>query len=89
MTKTNTKLFLSIFIFIFAASMNLFSQEAMMLDVEGNVGIVTAVPQEKLDVNGNIKATGNIYAENTFDAVTIMTETFPTMGQTNFISFPE
>jgi len=34
--------------------------EVMRLTSNQNVGIGTALPQEKLDVNGNIRLTGNI-----------------------------
>jgi hypothetical protein len=35
----------------------------LFVDYEGNVGIGTIVPSEKLDVNGNINVTGNINAK--------------------------
>jgi len=38
--------------------------EKMRIDNSGNVGINTSVPTQKLDVNGNIRLTGNIISPN-------------------------
>lgn len=39
-------------------------EERMRIDSEGRVGIGTTTPNERLTVNGNISATGDIYVEN-------------------------
>ena len=38
--------------------------ERIRIDNSGNVGIGTTTPDYKLDVEGDIRATGNVYAEN-------------------------
>lgn len=39
-------------------------QERFRIGGQGNVGIGTPLPQQKLDVNGNIRLTGNIVSPN-------------------------
>jgi cytoskeletal protein CcmA (bactofilin family) len=40
---------------------------ALIIKGDGNVGIGTATPNEKLTITGNISATGNIYADGQFE----------------------
>lgn len=40
------------------------TQDALQIDINGNVGINTSTPTEKLDVNGNVQATDVIATRN-------------------------
>ena len=40
-----------------------FAQDAMIIDEQGNVGINNDNPTEQLEINGNLKVNGNIYAQ--------------------------
>jgi hypothetical protein len=51
--------------------------EAMRLDAGGSLGIGTGSPAEKLDVTGNIRAAGTLFASQGFEGVT-----FPPAGWT-------
>ena len=49
---------------IFFTAGTLSTNERMRIDGNGNVGIGTAVPSQKLDVNGNISAASSVYVDN-------------------------